>query len=160
MCFSLGLHCLGVYAFWTWLSISFPMLGEFSANIYSTGDPPTLAGSFDSVSSGVTVRIQDYGSPIIKSHRTSRSDPLGIPSLFVGSPGWEVWHGAQNLHNSGRTSLALLFSGLWFAHWEGVGFDFIIIVPSCHLAVASSLSLDVRCLWWVPASSWQWLFNS
>ena len=55
VCFSLGLHCLGVYAFWTWLSISFPMLGEFSANIYSTGDYPTLAGSFDSVSSGVTV---------------------------------------------------------------------------------------------------------
>ena len=30
---------------------------------------------------------------------------------FTRSPGWEAWHQAQNLHNSGRTSLALLFSG-------------------------------------------------
>ena len=33
--------------------------------------------------------------------------------------------------------------------------------PSYHLIVASPLSLDMGYLfWWVPVSSWQWLFNS
>ena len=52
---------------------------------------------------------QSCRSPIIKSCWPSRSDSLGIPSPLVGSPGWEAWHGVQNLHNSGRTSLVLLF---------------------------------------------------
>ena len=37
--------------------------------------------------------------------------------------------GAQNLYNSGRTSLVLLFSSLWIAHLVGVEFVFIVIVP-------------------------------
>ena len=45
------------------------------------------------------------------------------------SPGWETWHGAQNHHNSGRTSLVLLFSSLWVTLLAGMGFDFIMIVP-------------------------------
>ena len=74
----------------------------------------------------------------------------GIPSPFVGSPDWEAWHGVQNLHNSRRTSLVLLFSSLWVTHLTGMGFDFIVISP--HLP-ASSLSLDMRCLvWWVPSA--------
>ena len=31
VCSSLGLSCLGLCASWTWLTISFPMLGKFSA---------------------------------------------------------------------------------------------------------------------------------
>ena len=35
MCFSLGLSCLGLCASWPWLTVSFPMLGKFSAIISS-----------------------------------------------------------------------------------------------------------------------------
>ena len=35
----------------------------------------------------------------------------------------------QNLHNSVRTSLILLFSSLWVIHVAGMGFDFIMITP-------------------------------
>ena len=59
----------------------------------------------------------------------SRSDFLGIPSPFVGSPGWEAWRGVQNLHNRGRTSLVILCSSLWVTHLVGVGFDFVGIAP-------------------------------
>ena len=72
---------------------------------------------------------QSSRNPIIKSHWLSRPDSLGIPSVFVGSLVWEARCGVQNLHNSGRTSLVLLFSSLWVTHLAGVGFDFIIIVP-------------------------------
>ena len=48
---------------------------------------------------------------------------------FVRSQDWEAWCGVQNLHNSGRTSLVLLFSSLWVTHLVGMGFDFIVIVP-------------------------------
>ena len=70
---------------------------------------------------------QSCGSPIIKSHWTSRSDSLGIPSSFDGFPVWEAWSGVQNLHNSGETSLVLLFSSLWVTHLVRMGFDFIMI---------------------------------
>ena len=72
---------------------------------------------------------QSFGRLIIKSHWPSRSDSLVIPSPFVGFPGWEALHGVQNLHNSGRTFLVLLFSSLWVTHQAGMGFDFIMIVP-------------------------------
>ena len=75
----------------------------------STGGLPTLAGSFGSVSCGVTAPLlwswcvynfvcasktgvcflQSCGSPIIKSCWASQTDSLGILSPFVGSPGWE-----------------------------------------------------------------------
>ena len=69
------------------------------------------------------------GSPIIKSCWPSKSNSLGIHSPFFRSPAWEPWHGTQNLHNSGRTSLVLLFSSLWVTHPAGMGCDFITIVP-------------------------------
>ena len=54
---------------------------------------------------------------------------LGIPSPFVRSPSWKAWRGVQNLHNSGRSSLVLLFSSLWVMHPAGMGFDFTVTVP-------------------------------
>ena len=94
---------------------------------------------------------QSSGRPIIKSHWPSRPNSLGIPSPFVLSPGWEAWHGVQNFHNSGTTSLVLLFSSLWVTQQMGMGFDFIVIEPflSCCLAAASSLSLDIGYLFFV-----------
>ena len=61
------------------------------------------------------------------------SNPAGpqsqIPSPFVRFPGWEAWHGVQNLHNSVRTSLVLLFSCLQVTNSASMGFNFIVIVP-------------------------------
>ena len=54
---------------------------------------------------------------------------MGIPSPFVGSPGWKACCRVQNLHNSGRTSLVLLFSSLWVTHLASMRFDFIAVVP-------------------------------
>ena len=66
---------------------------------------------------------------MIKYWWLSKSDSLGIPSPFAGSSGWEAWCGVQNLHNSGRTSLVLLFSSLWVSYLVGMGFHCTVIVP-------------------------------
>ena len=72
---------------------------------------------------------QFSGRPIIKPLWPWRPYFLVIPSLFVRSPVWEAWHDVQNLHNSVRTSLVLLFSSLWVTHLPVMGFDFIMIMP-------------------------------
>ena len=89
---------------------------------------------------------QSCGSPVIKSCWPSKSDSLGIPSLFAGSPGWKGWHGAQNLLNSGKMSLILLFS------WRVWDFILLWLCPSYHPIAASSLSLDMRYLFLVGSS--------
>ena len=83
---------------------------------------------------------QSCGSPVIKSHWPSESDCLGIPSPFAGL---QAWHEAQNLHNSGRTFLVLLFSSLLVSHLAGMGFIFIVLECLLDLVVVSSLCLDV-----------------
>ena len=112
------------------------------------GDPPTLTGSFCSISYWVTAPeswcAQGFvcalrgwslcfphscGSLVIKSCWSSRSDFLRIPRPFVRSPGWEAWRGVPNLHNIGRTSLLLLFSNLWVTQLASMIFDFIMVVP-------------------------------
>ena len=123
-----------------------PSLWWVAADPSSTEDPPTLAvlvqfpveslllSSESLCLQGFVYALQDwglclpqsYGSLLIKSHWPSRSNSLGIPSLFVGSQDWEAWHGVQNLHKSGRTSLVLLFISLWVTHPR---FDFSMIVP-------------------------------
>ena len=40
-----------------------------------------------------------------------------------------------------------MFSSLWVAHPVG-----IVLAPFYHLVVASPLSLDVRCIFWVGSS--------
>ena len=55
--------------------------------------------------------------------------PWGLPSPFAGSPVWEAWCGAQNIHNSQKTSFVLLFSNLWVTHLVRMRFYFILIVP-------------------------------
>ena len=150
----------------------------------STAGPPTLAGGLGSVSCGVTApflwvlvhatfcfwppRLESLFPPVL--WKSCSQIPLdfkvwfpGIPSPFVRSPGWEAWRGAQDLHNSGRTSLVLLSFSLWVTHPAGCDRDLILswLCPCYCLAAASSLSLEVGiCFWWVPAFSCQWLFNS
>ena len=134
----------------------------------NTADPPTLAGRSGSVSCGVIAlshwvlaytgfcfcsRVESLfppvlWSPVIKSHWPSKSDSLGTPSPFVGSPSWEAWRGTQKLRNSGRTSLLLVFSSLWAAHLVGMEFDFIVIVPLLP-SHCGFLSLDMEDLFLV-----------
>ena len=113
----------------------------------------------------VFVSPQSCGSPIIKSHWLSKSDSLGIPSSFAGSSSWEAWHEVQNLQNSKRTSLVLLFSRLWFATPSlptvGMGFDFIVIASllQSHF-IFFFISGHGDLFWWVLASSCWWFFNN
>ena len=82
------------------------------------------------------------GSLIIKFPWPSRSDSLGIPSPFVGSPGWGAWCRALNLHNSGRTFLVLLFSSLWMTQPSGYGIWFY-----CNCAPPTFFLQLCLCLW-------------
>ena len=72
---------------------------------------------------------QSCRSLVIKSCSPSKAVSLDVPSPFARYPGWEAWREAQNLHNSGRTSLVVLFSGSWATYLVGVGLDFILFVP-------------------------------
>ena len=101
----------------------------------SAGDPPTVAVKSGSVSCGITAPFLWFFM-----HTRFCVCPPGVQSLFSTvlwkfynqiprlqfpweflvplpvSPGWEAWCGAQNLYNSGKTFLVLLFSSLWAAH--------------------------------------------
>ena len=91
-------------------------------------------------------------SPIVKSYWSLRSSSLGIPSLFLGSPGREAWCGVQNLHNSEKTSLVLLLSSLQVTHQQVWNLILSWLHPSYHFSVVSSLSLDVEYLFVVGSS--------
>ena len=111
--------------------------------------PPTLAGRSGSVSSRITARfpwvlvctrpgyvcaLQEWSLYFRQScnqiQLTFKVIFPGDFSPFDGSSGCEAWCGAQNLHNSGRTSLVLLFSNLWVIYPVGVGLGFIMIAAS------------------------------
>ena len=83
-----------------------------------------------------------------------------IPSPFVGSSVGEAWRGFQNFHNSRRTYWVLLLSSLWASHLAGMGFDFIMLLPSRCSCVFVQLLLVFGCgvsflvgskvlLWWL-----------
>ena len=139
----------------------------------STGGPPTLARSFSSVSCGVTAslpwvlvcaefclcpsRLESLVSPVLCKSCNQILLALntrfpGDSSPFVGSLGWEAWCWIQSFYNSMRTSLVLLLSSLCVTHLSDMRFYFIIIVPLWPSAVASSLSLDIGCLFLVGSS--------
>ena len=115
----------------------FSLLGGHCSSALGLGACTILCVS---TKTGVSVFLQSYGSPIIKSCWTAQTIPWGF-SVSVGSPGWEIWCGIQNLHNSGRTSLVLLFSSLWVTHPAGMGFDFY-----CDCAPPTNF-LRLFCLW-------------
>ena len=143
--------------------------GEPLTTHSSIGDPPTLAGILvQSPVESLLLSSESWCAQVLfvlsktavsaspspmevlnKILLASKSDSLGIPSPFVRSPGWEAWHGVPNLHNSGRTSLVLLFSSLWVTHlWF-----YHDCAPPCCLSVASSLTLDVGYLVLVGSST-------
>ena len=127
-----------------------------------TGDPPTLTSSFGIL--WVTapflwvlvharfclcpLRLGSLFPPVLwKSYNQIL---LAFKARFSGDlqslcqvPRLGGLMGVENLHNSGRTSLVLLFSSLWIIHSVGVGFDFIMIAPflPSHFAFWSGVSL-------------------
>ena len=62
-----------------------------------------------------------------------QEDQIQIPGdsqSLCWIPSWEAWCGIHNLHNSGRTSLVLLFFSLWVIPPPAdVGIFFIVSVP-------------------------------
>ena len=116
------------------------LASRFGSVFYGVISPGSQCSKILFVSSKCGVCFpQSCGSAIIKFQWLSKSDSLGIPSPFVGSPGWEAWWGAQNLHNSGRTSLLLLFSSFWVAHLAGMDLILSWLHPSYHLSAAAFL---------------------
>ena len=80
----------------------------------------------------------------------------GDSQSFFRSLGCEARRGVENLHDSGRTCLVLLFFSLCVSHSAGMGFDYMVNVHLTvlfpHLTVASSLSLDMGYLFLVGSS--------
>ena len=100
---------------------------------------PTQAGRFASVSCGslrlssgswymqdLVCALQDWSLCFSQSSDLSGQTPWGFPVPLSDPQAEQAWHGVQNLHNSGRTSLGLLFSS--HPPSGGIGFDFIMIV--------------------------------
>ena len=86
---------------------------------------------------------QFCGIPMIKSPWPSKSDFLGIPIPFAGSPGCKARYVAQSLHNSSRISIVLFFSSFRVIHSAGIRFDYIMIA---HLLLSHwSFSFVFEC---------------
>ena len=128
----------------------------------STGIPPTSASRFGSVSFGghcsfpldlgahkilfmsskTGISVSPSPVEVLKSNPAGLQGPVPWGSLFAGSPGWETWHGVQNLHNSERTSMILLFPSLWVTHPADMGIWFYLdcVPPTVSLGL-------LLCLW-------------
>ena len=146
----------------------------------SSGNDPTVAGSFGSVSCGITTpflwvfvctkvslcpprRVSGSPSPvdIMKSCWSSRSDSLGITSPFVGFPGWEAWCGVQNLHTVGKFFgvIVLQFVG-HPPSWYGIWFYCDCAPPTILVQLLLCLWTWGIFFWWFPVSPCQSEFNS
>ena len=149
----------------------------------STGDHPTLAGSFGSVTCWVTAAFLWVLVPARFCLCPSRLESL-FPSVLWKSCKQIPLAFKARFHGGSGSSYQIprLGSLMWGSEasqqWEYL-FDIIVLqfvghpphrngilfysdcAPSYHLAVASSLSLDMGYLiWWVLAFSCQWLINS
>ena len=71
--------------------------------------------------------LQSCGIPAIKPCWPSKSEPLEDPPPIDRPQVCEAWHGDQDFHSYGRTSVVSIFSSLWVTHLAGVGFYFIMI---------------------------------
>ena len=146
----------------------------------STGDPPTLAGSFGSVSCVVTAPLlwvlvhARFGLclPSLESlflsvlWKAYNQILLALKARFHGDFQSRCWilrlgnlmWGSEPSQQ--WTSLVLLVSSLWITHLVGMGFDFIVIVPLLPYHCGFFVFGCAVSFWWVPASSCWWLFNS
>ena len=101
------------------------------------------------------------GTPTVKSCWPSKSDSLGIPRPPLLDPQLAslMWDSEPLRHWEKFSGIIVLLSvghqprehGIWF-YWD--------CAPSYHLIAVSPLYLAAAQLWWVPASSCWWSFNS
>ena len=148
----------------------------------SAGDPLTLAGRSGSVSYGVTAP-----SPWVLMHTLLCVCPLIVESLFLPvlsnsnqiPLAFKVWFSGNSSSccqtpQVGKPDVGLrTFTPVGGCLWYNCSpvcesptqqlWDLILLwlCPSYCLIAASPLSLDVGYLfWWVPVSSFRWLFSS
>ena len=137
----------------------------------STGDPPTLSGSFGSVSCEVTApflwvlvwarfclcppRLESVVPPVLwKSYNQillalKARLPGGSQALFK-PPGWESWCGIQNFYNSGRTSFGIIvlqFVGHPPSRY-GIAFYCVCTPPPISLQFLCCLWMWGILFWW------------
>ena len=123
---------------------------------------PSSLGCHPAISSSVIPFSSCLQSlPASESFLPSRPDYLGIPSLFVRSPGCKALSGVYNLHSGGRISwnYCSVVCGLpTHRVWD------LILLCLCPSSVSLWLRLCIWTwdifFWWVPVSSCQWLFSS
>ena len=134
----------------------------------STGDPPTLAGSFGSVSCGVTApllwvllrarfclcppRLESVFPPVL--WKSYNQIPLAFKARFPGDPQAGKPDMGFRTYTAMGELLWYYFSPICGSPTDGV-WDMILswLGPSYHLAAASSLSLDVQYLFLVGSST-------
>jgi len=150
------------------------LCGELPLSPASAGDPPTLAGSFGSVSRAVTAPFLwvlvsarlvlcvpsktqvSFFPPVL--WKSCNQIPLAFTVRFPGD--------SQSLccfprlgsltqpSQQWKSFFGIMFSSLWVTHPAGMGFDFIVFAPSYHLTAAASLSSDIGYFfWWDLVSS-------
>ena len=92
---------------------------------------------------------QSSRSPVIKSAGLQGQTPYGFPVPLLGSQAGKPDGGVQNLQNSSRTSLVLLFSSLWVTHRAGIGTHRVTHrVWFYHGCIYPTISLGhFLCLW-------------
>ena len=120
---------------------------SFSFNISSSNE---YSGWFPLGWTG-WISLQSKGLSRVFSNTTVQKHQFLALSFLYSSTLTSIYDHWEN-HSLVRTFFMLLPSHLWVTHPAVVGFDFIMMFPSCHLAVASSLSLDVRYLFLVGSS--------
>ena len=100
-------------------SISYEVTAFFLVHARPCGCPPRMEFLF----------LQSCGIPALKPCCPSKSESLGDPPTIDRPQVCEAWHGDQDFHSYGRTSMVSIFSSLWVTHLAGVGFYFIMITP-------------------------------
>lgn len=99
--------------------ISYEVTAFFLVHARPCGCPPRMEFLF----------LQSCGIPALKPCCPSKSESLGDPPPIDRPQVCEAWHGDQDFHSYGRTSMVSIFSSLWVTHLTGVGFYFIMITP-------------------------------
>ena len=152
----------------TWYCLCLQPLGEPLPVHASTRDPLTLAGSFGSVSCGVTApllwvllharfclcppRLESAFPPVL--WKSYNQIPLAFQARFPGDPQAGKPDMGFRTYTTVGELLWCYFPPLCGSPTDGV-WDLILswLCPSYHLAAASSLSLDVWYLFLVGSST-------
>ena len=135
----------------------------------STGELPTIASIFGSVSYGVTVpspwilvharfcALQEWSlfPPVLYKSNNQMLLIFKVGFPWLGSLMWSLEPSQQ-----WRTTLVLLLPSLWVTHPVNMWFYLIMIVPLTSCCGFFVFGCRVSFFWWVVASFHWWLCNS